>query len=43
MSTNEVLMISNKPGEVIVKGFTMSRSYKHTPVFKAGGKKKYAK
>ena len=26
-----------------MKGFIMSRSYKHTPVFKVGGKTKYAK
>ena len=26
-----------------VKGFAMSRSYKHTPVYKVGGKTKYAK
>lgn len=26
-----------------MKCFTMSRSYKHTPVLKVGGKTKYAK
>ena len=26
-----------------MKGFIMSRSYKHAPVFKVGGKTKYAK